>query len=118
MGARKAAGESGELREKTSTVGGRITVDGKELDSPGAKKPVEGNEFALVNVGKEQKSKKGHSSAFFCTFCVSWQKAGAEAEAEAEARSRVVVVVIVVECSGWLCPWLSAPSCGNTSPGG
>ena len=118
MGARKAAGESGELGEKTSTVDGRITVDGKELDSPGGK-TVEGNEFALVNVGKEQNSKKGRSSAlFFETFGIFWQRAGAGAEAEAEARSRVVVVVVVVESSGWLCPWLWAPSCGDTSPGG
>ena len=43
---------------------------------------------------------------------------GAEAGLEAEARSRVVVVVVVVESSGWLSPWLSAPSCGDTSPGG
>ena len=58
MGARKAVGESGEIGKKISTVDGRSTVDGKDLDSPGRKKPVEGNEFALVNVGKEQKSKK------------------------------------------------------------
>ena len=36
MGARKAVGESGEIG-KISTVDGRITVDGKELDSPGLK---------------------------------------------------------------------------------
>ena len=65
MGARKAAGESGEIGEKTSTDDGRITVDGKELDSPGRKKPVEGKGFALVNVGKEQNSKKGRSFALF-----------------------------------------------------
>ena len=36
VGARKAVGESGEIG-KISTVDGRITVDGKELDSPGGK---------------------------------------------------------------------------------
>ena len=74
MGARKAVGESGEIGKKISTVDGRITVDGKDLDSPGRKKPVEGNEFALVNVGKEQKSKKGRSSALFFRFFVYFGK--------------------------------------------
>ena len=36
VGARKAVGESGEIG-KISTVEGRSTVDGKELDSPGGK---------------------------------------------------------------------------------
>ena len=73
MGARKAVGESGEIG-KISTVEGRITVDGKDLDSPERKKPVEGNEFALVNVGKKQNSKKGRSSALFFVHFVYFGK--------------------------------------------
>ena len=37
MGARKAVGESGDTGKKIAPVDGRITVEGKELDSPGGK---------------------------------------------------------------------------------
>ena len=43
---------------KISTVDGRNTVEGK-------RSTVEGNEFALVNVGKEQKSKKAVVPPYF-----------------------------------------------------
>ena len=67
------------------------------------------------NTHKIQKIRRNY---VFLIFDVFWQRARAGAGAEAEARSRVVVVVVVVESSGWLSPWLSAPSCGDTSPGG
>ena len=85
MGARKAAGESGEIGEKTSTVDGRITVDGKELDSPGGK-TVEGNEFALVNVGKEQNSKKGRSSALFFVLFVYFGKGQGQGQGQRQRQ--------------------------------